>query len=1150
MKNFNLINKNLLILFLLLLTQKSFAENTQLKVINNTKDLYLRIDPEVSSVKAKKVAPGKDITFNFPGNAPDTKPRVEMYSNSKMLPENFVGFAGSATKVRVDMGKTTLIKYTGDSENGIDRFVSEPGNENKEAEAEIKAREKEKEENKADNIAKKFADDFDNTTHRLINRTDKTVAAWVTFSHIKTMGIMAAEELATYLTFGALGAGIQAARAAAKAGTTVTLRQAVKASGQWLVKKSIIAKGAQKVATAASKLSIEAAQRSIINSKNTLIKLLGKTTKEFDDDFAKRVSNWTDELLQSSDYDGKTLTQLTKAEKEQLEIDAKKEALKDIAKESTNNLEKQIDDLVTEIADKRLSKEPIKSIDEMADDIKVYKQDALADPAVKKLSLQMAQIELATTSKALMQKTIFRELATQTTEKLMAGLKTAWTKIKNLKNVPAGAKIRLQNLFTKKSTKISQEIIEDSSQQVKKIADNPNLFDEVITEMNNNPKFVKGQNEILKESDDIAKGLSPAKKMDTSEITELGDSIKTYKTKPIHSIKSSKKQLKELHSNTNNKLLQSSDDVTKKIDDLTMAKKSNQQAEDIINKEIKDLKAQKEGLERSRSLEETKINQKSVISGSNRSQSIYASKLSNLKSEIDNTVKQIDNTAKQITELDTKISKLKSNVANLEKTPNLNQDLIKANNNLIKTYEDDLIKLKTQQELAESSLKNLSTQKELAENSLKNLSTQKSKIVLEPEDTLDNLTTKVDNLNSEIDDLTKKTTAISDESVKEISKKKEELLILQKKKKLLEENNSLKTLQDEISLVHSGINKKTEELSRLNTKLKNYELELQELSKLKQNLGTTLKATSSKNKRLLEEFESLSKFLDEIDTLATSDANKFLTESIKKLQAISLKIKESKAINQLTKRLQAVATNFTQPNILAALAVADLNLTTITTNLILKELSSNTDIDDMESEEIALITETAILSATLDQAEEQEAENQEATSELASPVLTAGNQGAYATGLVLPGSEIDLSAANYPMPLTAADGFADRFVMPHNALTAYSNATGGGYHALLMPGQIVWVNGGADAHNIFVGIWDGQNDEGYVGYYKNFDIYDKNLSKKIKTDNLINIPNKTANQWVDIYFAIDDKNDKIILKATEPYAKPTLKQAQEYAGIK
>jgi hypothetical protein len=101
-----------------------------------------------------------------------------------------------------------------------------------------------------------------------------------------------------------------------------------------------------------------------------------------------------------------------------------------------------------------------------------------------------------------------------------------------------------------------------------------------------------------------------------------------------------------------------------------------------------------------------------------------------------------------------------------------------------------------------------------------------------------------------------------------------------------------------------------------------------------------------------------------------------------------------------------------------------------------------------------------------------------------------------------------------------------------------------------MPGQIVWVNGGADIHNIFVGIWDGQNDEGYIGYYKNFDIYDKNLSKKIKIDNLINIPNKTANKWVDIYFAIDKANNKIIVKATEQYDKPTLKQAKEYANIK
>ncbi|MCG2790294.1 MAG: hypothetical protein L6305_00900, partial [Actinomycetia bacterium] len=66
-------------------------------------------------------------------------------------------------------------------------------------------------------------EDLEDTTHRIINNTDSVVDVWTYFAHIKTAGIMVAEEIVTDVMF--FGAG-KAIAAASKTATGMIIKKA------------------------------------------------------------------------------------------------------------------------------------------------------------------------------------------------------------------------------------------------------------------------------------------------------------------------------------------------------------------------------------------------------------------------------------------------------------------------------------------------------------------------------------------------------------------------------------------------------------------------------------------------------------------------------------------------------------------------------------------------------------------------------------------------------------------------------------------------------------------------------------------------------------------------------------------------------------
>ncbi|KKP22930.1 MAG: hypothetical protein SZ59_C0004G0005 [candidate division TM6 bacterium GW2011_GWF2_28_16] len=139
-----------------------------------------------------------------------------------------------------------------------------------------------------------------------------------------------------------------------------------------------------------------------------------------------------------------------------------------------------------------------------------------------------------------------------------------------------------------------------------------------------------------------------------------------------------------------------------------------------------------------------------------------------------------------------------------------------------------------------------------------------------------------------------------------------------------------------------------------------------------------------------------------------------------------------------------------------------------------------------------------------------------------------------------------------PLDLDNYESFNNYSAMPSNFLTAYGNATNGGYHLQLMPGEVYWLKGGADIHNMFVAMYAGDSSEpdaGYIHFFRKNDflIYgNKKLTDKPELSDKIVVKNKDdkPKQWTDIYIDLDKANNKIIVSATKPYDTP------EYAFYK
>ncbi|MFH1461973.1 MAG: hypothetical protein ABIF12_03445 [bacterium] len=162
--------------------------------------------------------------------------------------------------------------------------------------------------------------------------------------------------------------------------------------------------------------------------------------------------------------------------------------------------------------------------------------------------------------------------------------------------------------------------------------------------------------------------------------------------------------------------------------------------------------------------------------------------------------------------------------------------------------------------------------------------------------------------------------------------------------------------------------------------------------------------------------------------------------------------------------------------------------------------------------------------------------------------------------------------------LNAIKGITQRSAFTGGALASFATATGGTYNIIVMPGETFWMKGGADLHKIFVGLYSGIGDEGYIAYFKDFKIlktskdkytkeeiislmsgYEK--AKQIASGNLtesnkIEVKNKNNKKdviidgeeekrafWTDIYVGLD--GDNVFLRATEPYPKLTLSQIKD-----
>ncbi len=1051
----------LLLMLSLIVPQESFAGTGTAVVKNKAKNIYLRFNPQAGDAKTRWIWPdrtknfklsnkGFDVTgkwrADLPG-APDIKPRVEMYapnrkikSTSEIKPEDFIGFAGCPGKIKIVPNKKTYVTYTGNADEGIVMSASEPGRPNTII---------------VEPLVKKnpLSYDKEHTTHRLINRTDKIVNVWVTFAHIKTMGIIAMEELATYLTFGGLGAAIQAARAeAAKTGTKTVLKASLKAPGQWLMKKSAVIKGFVSKGAIIARREIARAQRAINKyiakkqaikgQKTILVKSLGfKTIQQLDDDIVKKAGNFRGLATKNvnNKFGKESFEILSKKTQEKLILEeAQALALKQVSKRAMKANQVAIlkqafdnaplaqrevyatifnstyDDMIKSL--NRGSIDDIlstmskglpegKVIDDVFDDFitMAIKNSPDIGPAIKTLQRELTQLQLA-----IVPKTLSRKIAFQITVKRIAAnidntIRPILIKIKDL---PKTTKQRFETITNRYRKYAADRAFNKEAKRLSSIS----LYDDIAIAAKTAPE---GTTRAINVIDNI-----------TDDFIKTGDQFT--------------KQL---------------DKSVKKLDDLTL-ERSALKDKITINQEV--LISEKTTVKEKASLFDK------IIADKNR--------LGKIKPQIKTLTNDISNLVP--TSIPTKTGLFAPARKFVGRATGVAGDTIASS---LRYTKEKLTTLANKMKLPEAYKSASSKIKSVA-------NTTKTKI----NDGYNALSKRLTALKESFGKIYVKTVINSDEFFE----------------------TAIKGLQD----LKASFGKTYVTGDAL-------ELAITKLTKFNTRLVNVLKAPG----------------------VSTSAA---IAGDIAWKQILANKVQAAQARKMMQMEMDQADMDYAA--IAQRLIDLDLDIDMLYTEIeileaMLSAFPENTATEkDLETKYIEL----GRLEAEYIDYTEREAVQLFVMSIL-EDYLEKLDEGAAAAleeyeyeGEDESEEEIDLGITNYPMPI--GKEYDIRTVMPSNALTAYSNATSGGYHATLMPGQVLWCRGGADIHNMFIGIHSGENDEGYIKYTKKFNIYNKDLSKITKKqNNKIWIPSrhKATKEWTDIYFSVNNKTGKVIIKPTEPYTK-------------